>query len=118
VETNSITRRVGAGAVTFDGGTFRAVATSAEIFSDFAAGDIAFAAGGATIDTAGFNITTRAQLSGVGGLTKIGLESLTLGGSFGSDRWGSYSFRLLQSSERRYGRSVDVRLSGKYDFSV
>ncbi len=69
------------GTLSFNGGTLQATGDNVNFFHDLGAADIQ--AGGATIDSQGFNITVAQSLAdnGGGGLTKIGTGSLTLSGA-------------------------------------
>ena len=67
--------------VVFNGGVFEANASWAEVFVGADPGDVVFESGGARIDTDGFNIGTARNLSGTGGLTKLGEGTLTLSGA-------------------------------------
>lgn len=67
-----------AGTLTFDGGILRATGANSNLLANFGSGDIVINAGGAFIDSNGFNITIAAPLGGTGGLTKLGAETLSL----------------------------------------
>jgi outer membrane autotransporter protein len=62
----------------FDNAILRALSTNAAWISG--AGTLNIAAGGLTIDTNGFAVGTASGFQGVGGLTKIGADTLTLSG--------------------------------------
>ncbi len=79
--TGQVIAGLGNASIVFDGGTLRLTAQQSNLFSNFAAVDITLAAGGAVIDTNGFNATTNVELTGAGGLTKTGTGTLTLAGS-------------------------------------
>jgi fibronectin-binding autotransporter adhesin len=84
LETTSLARgSSGTGQANFDNAILRARASNAASFiTGFTAGQLNIAAGGLTIDTAGFNVgaTTAAIFSGSGGLTVSGGGALTLRG--------------------------------------
>jgi len=66
----------GSSTFNFNGGTLRAATGTATFMQNLSTADIQ--AGGAFIDSAGFDITIPQVLSGGGGLTKIGNGTLTL----------------------------------------
>lgn len=78
--TGSVIRGRSSGYLTFDGGTLRANRDNSDFLYNFAPGSVTFAAGGAAIDTNGFDIGISTALSGAGGLTKLGSGTLTLSG--------------------------------------
>lgn len=69
------------GSISMDGGVFRALVSTTNVFSNFSAADFVLGAGGGTIDTNGFNITATNVLSGTGGLSKTGAGTLVLSGA-------------------------------------
>ncbi len=71
----------GGGKINFDGGVLRATAHEANFLRDFETGDVQLLAGGAFIDTNGFNVGISQVLQGSGGLVKQGGGRLTLSGS-------------------------------------
>jgi autotransporter-associated beta strand protein len=78
-------KAVGARVINFNGGTLRAAGTSATFIGANAASLANVQAGGAIIDTNGFDVTVARALvatagSTGGGLTKLGTGTLTLGG--------------------------------------
>lgn len=78
--TGNIERGSG-GQVNFNGGIFRSLASSTNLFEGFVAGEVQLLAGGGTIDTNGFNATASNIISGTGDLTKTGSGTLTLSGA-------------------------------------
>jgi len=82
LSTYYVAKGQGSGTLTFDGGTLRALLPG-EFLHNFAVGDVTIAAGGAFIDSNGLDIGIGAELSGSGGLTKIGEGVLTLSGQNG-----------------------------------
>ncbi|WP_348935889.1 autotransporter domain-containing protein [Aquabacter sp. CN5-332] len=76
--TSQIVKGPGTAALNFDGGVLRATAGQSDFLSNFAPGDIEIRAGGAFIDSNGFDIGISAVLEGAGGLTKQGEGTLTL----------------------------------------
>ncbi|MDF0519244.1 autotransporter outer membrane beta-barrel domain-containing protein [Bradyrhizobium yuanmingense] len=81
LETTNITLGSGTRQINFDNATVRALANSSS-FLGGAVNQTNIAAGGLTVDTNGFNVRTLG-FSGVGGLTKLGAGTFTLGaGSF------------------------------------
>lgn len=81
LETPRVYQATGAyGTFFFNGGTLR-VSTNTYATTFFSPPAAVIQAGGAVIDTAGFDVTVVTGLSGVGGLTKVGLGTLTLGGA-------------------------------------
>jgi outer membrane autotransporter protein len=77
LETTGITVGTGTRQMNFDNAIVRALANNAAFFGG-SVNQINIAAGGLTFDTNGFNVKTLA-FSGVGGLTKIGAGTFTLG---------------------------------------
>lgn len=72
----------GPGVVRFNGGTLRLSQAGANLFSNIKLGDVTLEAGGGTIDTQGFDVSTASEgLDGPGRLTKKGEGRLTLGGA-------------------------------------
>jgi len=80
VEALNISEGFGTGTVHFNGGRFRATATSTT-FQGFEAGDIQLLANGAFFDTQAFALATSAILQGMGGVTKEGSGTLILSGA-------------------------------------
>lgn len=66
--------------VNFDGGTLRATASNTAFISGFSGTELNVAAGGLTLDTAGFDVTAASPFSGVGALIKTGLGTAVLTG--------------------------------------
>lgn len=66
--------------MSFGGGTLRLSGHQSALFSGFAPGSVTLDAGGGTIDTQEFNVTSAQGLSGAGGLVKKGDGTLTLTG--------------------------------------
>ncbi|MGJ8658075.1 MAG: autotransporter-associated beta strand repeat-containing protein [Akkermansiaceae bacterium] len=81
--TNQIDERIGGsgGSVTFDGGILQARTDEANFITNYEAGDVTINAGGAFIDSNGFDIGISSPLGGIGGLTKLGAGTLSLGGT-------------------------------------
>jgi fibronectin-binding autotransporter adhesin len=79
--TGSVTKGLGNGTVTFNGGVLKLTGDQAALFSGFETGDVQFNGAGATIDTQGFAVSTASGITGTGGLTKLGTGNLTLGGT-------------------------------------
>ena len=67
-----------AGSLTFDGGILRATGGNNNFLSTFSSGSVVINAGGAFIDSNGFDIGISAPLTGPGGLTKLGSGTLSL----------------------------------------
>ena len=61
------------------GGTFKAIAEKSNYFEN--CGDMVVSHNGLTMDTAGFDVTIGNNISGLGGITKKGLGTLTLSGT-------------------------------------
>lgn len=76
----NVTAGAGTAAFTLDGGTLRLSQGQAALWSGFAENQVIFAAGGATIDTQGFDATTSAGITGSGALEKLGPGTLTFTG--------------------------------------
>jgi fibronectin-binding autotransporter adhesin len=70
----------GTASLNFNGATLRARSGQGELFSNFTSANSEILAGGAVIDTNGFNVGTGLGLDGIGGLTKLGAGTLTLNG--------------------------------------
>lgn len=81
LETPRVYQAAGAlGTFFFNGGTLR-VATNTYATTFFSPPAALIKAGGAIFDTAGFDVVCGMGLSGIGGLTKTGLGTLTLAGA-------------------------------------
>ncbi|MEO5915368.1 MAG: autotransporter-associated beta strand repeat-containing protein [Luteolibacter sp.] len=82
LETPGIHKAGGAVSFLLNGGLIRLAGTTntGELFNAFGNGDINIQAGGAKIDTNGFNIQVSPRMSGTGGLTKSGAGTLALNG--------------------------------------
>lgn len=76
LNTPKIFRGAGTGTFNFNGGTLKATAASMTFMQGLTAANVQ--AGGALIDTGGYDITIAQPLSGAGGLTKKGAGNLTL----------------------------------------
>jgi len=70
--TQALTAGAGTAQANFDSGTLRATASNAAFVSGYTGTELTIAAGGFTLDTAGFNVTAASPFSGTGALTKIG----------------------------------------------
>ncbi|HCN76677.1 MAG TPA: hypothetical protein DIT13_05725, partial [Verrucomicrobiales bacterium] len=81
LETSFLSEGGGAGKINFDGGILRPLGDEADFLQAFEAGDVTINAGGAFIDTDGFDIGIGAPLGGPGQLTKQGTGTLTLSGT-------------------------------------
>ncbi|MEO3435600.1 autotransporter domain-containing protein [Inquilinus sp. CAU 1745] len=80
LETGYVERGPGSADFTFDGGILRATSDQTDFLRSFNAGDVTIDAGGAFIDSNGYDIGIGAPLDGTGGLTKLGAGTLTLTG--------------------------------------
>jgi outer membrane autotransporter protein len=78
LQTGSIGSGGGTAALDFNGGILLATRDEADFISGFAAGEVTIDAGGAFIDSNGFDIGIASALAGSGALTKQGLGTLTL----------------------------------------
>jgi fibronectin-binding autotransporter adhesin len=69
--------------INFNGGILRATGTQTDFLRNFETGDVQILAGGAFVDTNGYDVTVTSslQFQGTGGLTKQGLGKLTLDGT-------------------------------------
>ncbi len=76
LETNGVHRGRGGATVNFDGGILRATTADADLLSHFAAGDVTIMAGGAFIDSNGYQMQISSPLGGIGALTKLGAGEL------------------------------------------
>ena len=79
--TTHLREFTGSGFINFDGGILRPLGDEADFLQAFEAGDVTINAGGAFIDTDGFDIGIGAPLGGPGQLTKQGTGTLTLSGT-------------------------------------
>lgn len=79
-ETTFIGGGGGTANVTIDGGIVRALQSTSDFVRNFGAQVVNIDAGGAIIDTNGYDIAIAAGLAGGGGLTKISAGTLTLSG--------------------------------------
>lgn len=113
VSASQIVRGLGAASITLNGGLLQARADQDDFLSEFDAGDVVFATGGAYFDTNGFAIGIQAVLSGVGGFTKIGSGTLTL--SAANTYTGSTTVKagtLLITGDSSASASVHVENGG------
>ena len=76
---SEITSSTSGGTLNFNGGTLVATANNPNFLHDLSGANVL--AGGAIIDSAGFNITISQTLSDSGSLTKLGAGTLTLSGA-------------------------------------
>ncbi|TPM39013.1 autotransporter domain-containing protein [Mesorhizobium sp. B2-3-4] len=76
LETNGVWKALDGATVNFDGGILRAIAADTDLLGHFAAGDVTIKAGGAFIDTNGYQVEITSPLGGVGALTKQGAGEL------------------------------------------
>jgi autotransporter-associated beta strand protein len=79
--TTIIREGSGSGTINFNGGILRPLGNEADFLQNFEAGDVVIGAGGAFIDTDGFDIGIATPLGGAGRLTKQGAGTLTLTGT-------------------------------------
>ncbi|WP_162247419.1 autotransporter-associated beta strand repeat-containing protein [Rhodanobacter sp. Root627] len=70
-----------AGSVTFNGGIFRALVSTTDVFQNFAAGEFTLGTDGGGFDTNGHDITATNVINGSGSLQKRGAGTLTLSGA-------------------------------------
>ncbi len=78
--TGQVRKDGGNGTINFDGGVLRAAGIQSDFLSGFEAGNVQILGGGAFIDTNGQGIGISSVLSGIGGLTRQGIGTLTLSG--------------------------------------
>lgn len=76
LETQAVRKGLGGARVNFNGGILRATTADADLLGNFVAGDVTFNAGGAFIDSNGYQVEISAPLGGVGALTKQGAGEL------------------------------------------
>lgn len=81
LETGFVEGGNGDAVLVFNGGILRATGNETGFLFGFNPGGVTVGAGGAFIDTAGFNVGTAVDLAGSGGLTKQGLGTLVLSGT-------------------------------------
>ncbi|WP_172352621.1 autotransporter domain-containing protein [Mesorhizobium sp. NZP2298] len=81
LETNGVWKGLDGATVNFDGGILRATTADADLLGHFAAGDVTIKAGGAFIDSNGYDVEISSPLGGVGALTKQGAGELYLIGA-------------------------------------
>jgi outer membrane autotransporter protein len=80
LEAQALTAGPGTVQATFDGGVLRARADNATFVDAFTGTELDIAAGGLTVDSAGWNVTATSPFSGIGALTKTGAGTLVLSG--------------------------------------
>ena len=78
LSVRDITTGAGAGSVSFNGGTLRALENNTGFLN---VANAAILGGGLTVDTNGFDVTVVSPLGGAGGLTKSGSGTLALAGA-------------------------------------
>lgn len=113
VSASQIVRGLGAASITLNGGLLQAQADQDDFLSEFDAGDVVFATGGAYFDTNGFTVGINAVLTGAGGFTKIGSGTLTL--SAANTYTGSTTVKagtLLITGDSSASASVHVENGG------
>lgn len=82
LETSSIVRYTTPCTFSADGGTLRATGNTVALFNGFTAGSAVIQSGGLTLDTNGYTVSTNAEFTGIGSLTKTGAGTFTLSGNF------------------------------------
>jgi len=81
LEAGGVSGGGGTAALSFDGGILRATQSNNDFLIGFAPGEVTIEAGGAFVDSGGYDLATATELRGSGGLTKQGAGSLTLLGA-------------------------------------
>ncbi|QKC73434.1 autotransporter outer membrane beta-barrel domain-containing protein [Mesorhizobium loti] len=76
LETGGVWKGHDGARVNFDGGILRATSADTDLLGHFAAGDVTIKAGGAFIDSNGYDVEISSPLGGVGALTKQGAGEL------------------------------------------
>ena len=112
----SLSQGAGAASFNFDGGTLRAGA----VFSTSVPMTFGISGGGATFDTAGYNVTLAAPLFGPGGLTKIGSGKLTLATSnaYSGNTLVSGGTLALGNAWALQNSTLDTSGSGRFSFGT
>lgn len=79
--TAKVVKGAGTASLDIDGGVLKVADEEIDYLSNFSLGDVNILAGGAFIDTNGYDIGISAELQGVGGITKQGQGVMTLTGT-------------------------------------
>ena len=118
-----VTSAVTAGsAVNFNGGTIKAVANNSNTFlvkSDNLAYNVL--GGGAKFDTNGFNVTVSPDLTGAGGLTKLGAGTLTLSGAntySGVTKVSGGTLKLAESGSLNLASGISIDKGAIFDIGA
>ena len=118
--TGQVSKGLGAGTVTFNGGTLLLTGNQSQLFSGFPSGNVTFAGAGGTIDTQAFTVTSSIPFGGDGALTKKGSGILTLSGAntySGETRVLEGTLVLPTTLDQGLSPSSRVLLSGDLDLS-
>jgi autotransporter-associated beta strand protein len=107
---SSLSQGSGSAAFNFNGGTLQASST----FSTSLPMTLGTSGGGATFDTAGYDVALSGALSGPGSLTKLGTGTLTLTGSSGPVTVIGGGIRPGPQGALSTG-NLDIQSSGSYD---
>lgn len=97
--------------ISFNGGILRAAGNSSVLLNGFTNGSAVIQAGGLTIDTNGYTVSTVAELTGSGPFTKTGAGTLSLDGTFAHTGPTTVNAGTLSVASPRFANTAGISIT-------